>query len=179
MVGIAFMALGLFVVFHGNVIGGLWFGFIGLFLHGTASTSRREAETQANLGGVKVRDAMDPSPETIGPEVSVADAVFGALLQRGNRALLVLEDGKLVGIMTLTDVKGVSQERWREVTVGNTMTRAPLWSVHPDDELARGLELLGQHSLNQAPVLDGDRLVGLLTRSGVIRYVHSRGELGV
>ena len=59
------------------------------------------------------------------------------------------------------------------------MTPAPLRSVTPDNELIRALELLGEHSVHQAPVLEGDQLVGLLTRANIIEYLHRRNEMGI
>ena len=59
------------------------------------------------------------------------------------------------------------------------MTPAPLKSLTPEDELSDALALMAEHSLNQAPVLERDRLVGMLTRADIIRYLHSRRELGI
>jgi CBS domain-containing protein len=68
---------------------------------------------------------------------------------------------------------------WDAVRVRDEMTPTPLRQVAPDDDLARALALLGEHSIHQAPVMVGDRLVGLLTRAHVIRYLHSRGGPGL
>ena len=65
------------------------------------------------------------------------------------------------------------------MAVRDEMTPMPLRQVKPDDDLSHALTLLGEHSIHQVPVLEGGRLVGLLTRAHIIWYLNSRGELGL
>jgi CBS domain-containing protein len=99
-------------------------------------------------------------------------------LRRGARALLVVTDGRLAGIVTLSDLHKLPPERWSDTTVGQIMTPVPLVTVEPNADLQSALRLMGQRDLNQLPVVDHGTLVGLLTRSNVIRYLHFRDELG-
>ena len=121
----------------------------------------------------------EPNPDTVSPETSVATLVAEAFLQKGRRAMPVVEEDRLVGVVTLTDVKGVPQNRWAEARVGEVMTRAPLYTVAPEDELATALRLLAEHTIHQLLVVEGDRLVGLLTRAHVISYLQLARELRV
>ena len=62
------------------------------------------------------------------------------------------------------------------------MTRyADLARIGPDDELGSALELLQERQVNQLPVVedDGRTVVGLLTRTGILRLVDTRLKLGV
>ena len=122
---------------------------------------------------------MQPSADTVGPEVTVFQAVYEYFLRRALHAIPVSEGDRLIGIISLSDVKEIPQERWGYETVRAHMTPAPLRSVTPDDELSDALGLMAEHSLNQAPVLESDRLVGMLTRADIISYLHRRRELGI
>ena len=166
------------VIFQGN-LGGLWFALIGWFLQSSAGTSLREMEVETVMRGMQVKDVMIRDPATIGPDATIHDAVYKYLFQQGIRALPVCDDDRLVGIISLTDIRGVPQDRWMEVRVRDEMTPAPLRSVTPDNELIRALEQLGEYSVHQAPVLEGDQLVGLLTRANIIEYLYRRKELGI
>ena len=178
VVGLGMIGVGALQMFQGNILGGLWFGLIGWFLHGAATSSRHETVSRELARGVRVRDVMDRYPVTIGPDVSIADALHEYFVRGSARSLPVCEGDRLVGIISLTDIKGVPQGRWGVVTVKDNMTPMPLRLVKPDDDLSHALTLLGAHSIHQLPVLEGDRLVGLLTRAHVIRHLHSQGELG-
>ena len=179
VVGLLLIALGVTQVFQGNFVGGVWIGVIGWFLHSVASRSRADLAVQTGMQGILVRDVMRREPDTVTPDVTIYGAVFEYFLHRGLGTLPVCEGDRLVGILTLSDVKEVPRERWEATTVREAMTPMPLWSVRLDDELSRALELLGEHSINQAPVLEADQLVGLLTRADIIRFLHSYRELGV
>lgn len=178
-VGLAMIGLGAFAVLEGSLLQGLWFGLIGWFLHGAATGQRKEMEVEGFARGVRVRDVMDEHPVVIGPDVTISDAVHDYFVRGSARSFPVCEGVRLLGIITLTDVKNVPQDMWGAVRVRDEMTPTPLRQVAPDDELARALALLGEHSIHQAPVMVGDRLVGLLTRAHVIRYLHSRGGPGL
>lgn len=171
--GILMLGVGAYQIFVGSFQSGLWWGLIGWFLLSSATRSRAQADVQARLEGIYVRDAMEPDPQTIGPDVSVADAVFTHLLYGNGRAVAVCEGDRIVGIITLTEVKPIARERWAEVSVREAMTPTPFQSVGPDDPLHEALSLLDEHSINQALVLDNERLVGTLNRASAMRYLHS------
>ncbi len=165
------IGFGMFQLFLGNFLGGLWIAFIGWFLNGAAGASRRDARLRHQLSGVPVKEVMDPSPETISPHTSVKDLVHDIFMQRRRRAMPVGQEDRLLGIVTLADVKELSPQKWAETPVSEIMTRQPLYSVAIEDDLNSALRLLAQHDLNQILVLNDGRLVGLLNRADIIRYL--------
>jgi CIC family chloride channel protein len=122
---------------------------------------------------------MNRRPGSVKPDLLMSEAVYEHFLRYGTRVLPVCEEDRLTGILTLTDVKRVPQGQWNWVKVSRAMTHVPLWSVSPDDELSQALNVLAKHSLNQAPVLEGSRLVGMLSRAEIIQFLHSGKELGI
>jgi len=179
IVGILLMALGALAIFQGLELQGIWAALVGWFLYNAATGNRSGNEFERLLEGSKVRDVMDASPPTIGPTVTIYDAVFDHLLHRGTRALPVCEGDRLLGIISMTDVKDVPQQTWRDRLVQDEMTRAPLRGLGPEDALYDALSLLGENGIHQAPVIVGERLVGLLSRAHIIQYFHQMGELGI
>ena len=178
-VGIAFIGLGALSVFQGSLLGGLWFALIGWFLHSAATASVRDSARGEEFRGVRVGDVMDPDPPTIPPEAPISEAVYDYFLRPGIRSLPVCSGDRLVGIFSLSDVRGVPRERWGSISVGEEMTPMPLKQVGPEDDLSHAVELLGRHSVHQLPVLEGGRLVGLLSRAHIILHFHSREELSL
>ncbi|MFH0941551.1 MAG: site-2 protease family protein [Chloroflexota bacterium] len=168
---------GVFAIFSGNFLGGIWIAFIGWFLGGAATSSKQETTLKEHLKGVRVRDVMEANPETVSPRMLVADLVRDFFFQRGRRAVVVAEDGKALGIITPTDVKGIPQEKWPGTQVAGIMTRSPLYSVAKDDELQSAFNLIAEHDLNQVLVLEDGRVAGLLSRADIMRYLHLSREL--
>ena len=175
----ALIGFGVFQLLTGNFLGGLWIAFIGWFLNGAADASRKEVTLQEQFRGVKVREVMDSNLETVSPQTLVLDLVRDIFFQRSRRAAPVTQDNRLVGIVTLTDVKELPQQKWAETTVVEIMTREPLYTVSTDDDLASAFRLLAQHSLNQVLVLHEGQLTGLLSHADVIRYLQLNQELGL
>ena len=134
---------------------------------------------QEQLKGIKVSDVMDPMPECVEGNVSVETLVRENFIQRGRRAMPICHGGKLAGIVTLTDVKKLPQERWSMSSVESIMTREPLYTVQKDDDLSAALKILANHGLNQVPVLSDGQLAGLLSRADIIRFMQMSQELGV
>lgn len=175
--GFALVFLGVTQMFGGSFFGGLWTAFIGWFLNNAAEATRRQQETQEDLGGIPVSALMDPTPPTTGPEMTVREFVFEHALREGHRALLVMEDGRLAGLVSVTDAKEVPQQDWDRTTVGAIMTRAPLRTVGPRTDLASAVGVLVDGTLNQLPVVTGGRVVGMISRADVLRFLQLRDEL--
>ncbi len=180
VVGVGMMALGVVqVVWTGNFVGGVWLAFLGWFLQSAAGRSQAETAVESSVSGVRVRDVMDGDPPTIDPGSTIREAVFGRLLRHGARALPVCDGEMVVGLLSLTDVKRLSQDLWSARIVRSEMTAMPLITVGPDHDLAQAMDLLAQNSVHQLPVIEDGRLVGLLSRSHVIQYLYSMKELGI
>ncbi|MCL4459621.1 MAG: site-2 protease family protein [Chloroflexi bacterium] len=164
----------------GGWLNGLWLMFIGWFLNNAAEMSYRQTMIQETLKGITVRDMMIRDFTTVEPDITLDELVNHYILQRGLRALPVVERTHLIGMITLSDVKHVPQEQWLTRTVREAMTKAEdLRTVSPLDDVGRVLATLDGHDLNQAPVVYQGQLVGMITRSNLIRFLRVRQELGL
>ncbi len=172
-------AIYLFLV-EDSVIGGLWTAAIAWFLHNAASTSVQQLVFEQRLRRVKVADVITPDDTTVGPDMTVAELVDRYILPAARRAVPVAQDGRLVGIVTISDIANVPPDQRGQVLVGQVMSGTDkLHTVRGDARVLDAFELLGEHDLEQLPVMDGDRLVGLLTRADVARQLQLREALDV
>ncbi len=179
--GMGFLMIfwGLSQILAGNFLGGMWIAFIGWFLNGAAEATRGQQALSESLRGVRVAELMDPNPLVLPPDTSVETFVFESVLRRGRRAALVGEAGRLDGIVSITDVKELPQEEWARTPIGKIMTPVPLKTVAPDTDVGRALQLLVDDSLNQLPVVVGNRVVGMLSRADLLRFLQLREELRI
>ncbi len=162
IVGGLFILWGVIQIFGGNLINGLWIAAIGWFLQNAASSSLKQVVLTERLKDVRVTDVLRPDTATIARQATVAD------------------DGRLVGMVTLGDIKEVPAEARDRTQIGTVMGgRQGLITAQPKDTLADAVEKLTGHDLEQIPVLDGDRFVGMLTRADVMRQLQLREALDV
>lgn len=124
-----------------------------------------------------VRDWMSAPAITIGPKVT-ASAALAFLEKRKVRRAPVLEDGKLLGIVTKSDLLGGGTHHAVHgiTTIANVMTRQPL-TVQQDDTLETAAQLMLAKKISGVPVLDGDRVIGIITESDLFRALC--GMLGI
>ena len=178
-IGWGMVGFGIFQLLSGNFVGGLWLAFIGWFLASMADASRREMIMRQHLKGVKVSEVMDSEIEAINPTTSVQQLVDDIIHQRHRRTVPVADEGHVVGIVTVTDLKNLPQDKWQDTSVRDIMTREPLYTVKPDDELDKAVKLITRHDVNQLLVLEKERLVGMLNRADLISHLQVRQELGI
>ncbi len=98
------------------------------------------------------------------PDDTVANACK-VMCQHDVRAVVVLENDKLVGVLSERDVirKCICSERHTaETRVSEIMTTSPK-TVNADDSLAKALEIMGQGGFHHVPVLHDEKTVGLLS----------------
>jgi Zn-dependent protease/predicted transcriptional regulator len=179
--GIAFLLIfaGVAQLLAGNFLNGLWIAFIGWFLNGAAEQTRHTQQLQESLAGVKVVQLMDAQPATASPAMPVEEFVYDYVLRQGRRALPVDEDGRLVGLVSMNDVKRVPRADWGHTVVGQIMTRAPLHTVTPQASLQSAMNLLAEGDYHQLPVVDeAGRLVGMISRADILRYLRYRDVVG-
>ena len=179
--GWGFMALGVILAIFTQVgfLNGLWFVFIGWFLNSAADNSRQEATLREHLTGVLVGQVMEKNIESVRPDTNVADLVQTIFIQKRKKAVPVADGDNLVGVVTISDIKGLPQEKWSFTPVLQVMHRDPIHAVKPEDDLNTAMKLMAQYDLNQIPVLGQGKLVGMLTRADVINYLQLSQELNI
>ncbi len=129
----------------------------------------------------QVRDWMTPNPVTVGPKSTLPEA-HKLMMERDFRRLPVIDRGKLIGIITLGDVREAGPSSattlsifelnylLAQLTVDKIMTHNPV-TVAPEATIRDAAKLMLQHEVGALPVVDADQLVGIITESDIFRLV--------
>jgi CIC family chloride channel protein len=133
----------------------------GIHLETTAPADQRWQNLTA-------ADLMQRRVETLESQISLDDAVL-AFGRSHHRGFPVLEEGRLVGILSQTDLtKATAQGLPGKTSISQVMTQR-LVMVSPSDSLAHVLHVLNQFQVSRLPVIEGRTLVGIITRADIIR----------
>ncbi|MBW4494181.1 MAG: chloride channel protein [Oscillatoria princeps RMCB-10] len=129
---------------------------------------KKDKPKEGILADLAASDVMQPRVETLASQMSL-DEVLQAFSRSHHRGFPVVDDGHLVGIVTQTDLANASKRQLpgntplREIMTPNPMT------VRPVDTLSEVLYRLNRYNLSRLPVTEERKLVGIITRSDIIR----------
>jgi Zn-dependent protease len=175
--GLVAIGLGFVLIAFGEMWNGAMVGLSGWFLVLSARGIRDRVRVDELIGGLTVRDAMEPAAVTVNRSLSL-DTFAGQLLDGTSPmvAVPVVEDDAVVGLVGVRQVHAVRRDRWPTTRVEDVMVRPPrLRLLHAEDELAPSVEAIGRAVVDGLPVVDPDgRLIGLLTRPGLRALVAGR-----
>lgn len=161
-----------FPIFGTGFVNGLWLTFIGWFLNSASAQSYQQVVVQDILEGVPVARLMRSDPPTVSPACSIIDLVHEHIMGTDDHAFPVMDDGRLVGLVTLDDMRQVSRDNWDTTTVREIMTpAAQLVATNPEEDAAEALNKLRQRDVRQLPVLREGSLAGWVRRRDIIRWL--------
>lgn len=154
----------------------VWAALIGLFLYRTASASYRQMLLQTALRGVSVGDLMQRRLRTVTRELTLEQFVARFVLGQSETSFAVVEpagdEQRLLGMMTLRDLRRFTTAEWTALRVGEAMTPAAhVHALAPHTTAIDALYALRDSHDGVLPVTDGDLLVGLLRRRDLTVFV--------
>jgi Zn-dependent protease/CBS domain-containing protein len=158
---------------------GLWFWVIAFFLFNLATASLQQERVTTAVGNVRVGELMTTDFRSAPAGISIGQLLRDIVLPYNVQALPVLDHGRLAGVVRISDLRKVEQDRWSATAVDDVMTPiAALGTLSPDDQLIAALGRFGDGDVPLLPVVRGDGLVGVLYRDSVAEYVRMREMLG-
>ncbi|WP_224095400.1 chloride channel protein [Nostoc sp. MS1] len=133
----------------------------------------KEPSIEGILGQLNAADVMQGRVETLSSQMSIEEALQ-AFSNSAHHNFPVLENGKIVGIVTQKDLVNTgSQHLGKDTLIRDIMTPEPM-KVSPATSLAYVLHVLNRYNLSCLPVAEGRKLVGIITRSDIIRVEAER-----
>lgn len=131
---------------------------------------------------MNVEDIMSSPVFTIAPEENVAYA-RNLMLKHKISSLVVAKDGKMVGIVTKTDLSrrlAQAEPMWRrrpidKIPVNMVMNDAPI-SIYPDASISQASNLMLENGINSLVVVR-DNIMGIVTGTDIMRYVSQQKDI--
>ncbi len=176
--GVVMIFFGILNVLRGNFIGGIWLSMIGMFLWSASQMSRKRLLTRKALEGERVESFMEPNPVTVPPAISVEQFVDDYILKYYFKMFPVVESGRLMGCVTIHQVKGIPRGEWSQHTVGElTEHCSPENTIAPKTEAIEALSIMNRTQASRLLVVEGDRLVGVIALKDMLKFLSLKVEL--
>ncbi len=169
---VALMVWGGLSIFLGDLIGGLWFIFIGMFLRGLSQRGYEEVVIRKSLEAVPVQEVMTREVVSVPPDLTISQLVHDYFLHYAYGGFPVLADGRVLGVVTIAGARQVPrpEQDARKVTEVMVPLGSPL-VISAELSLADALRQMTREEQDRLLVMEQDHLVGLITKSSLLRFV--------
>jgi Zn-dependent protease/CBS domain-containing protein len=166
------------VVWQADLIGGVWFGFIGWMVVQSSQAAYQQSRAEGRLADVSVGSLMSLPATWIPGDVTLRKAANDYFLALNAHCLPVQDDyGHLEGLVCLSDLQRTDQRSWGVDQVQDVMTAVDrLQTVSPDESAAAVFHRLATTDVNQLAVVQDGRLLGFVDRASVLRYLQAGGR---
>ncbi len=178
-IAFAFILLGVWRLFSGDWINGLWVAFMGWFLENAVVGQMQQQRIHNLLSGHTVEQVMTRSCIQASADILLQELVDQFILGKGQRCMVLVRGEEPIGLLTLHDIRQVPREAWASKTAAEVMT--PMDKVHrttPATGLDRAFEQMGVEGVSQMPVMENGQIEGMLSRDDIMDYLHVLQKLG-
>lgn len=150
----------------------IWLILIALFIYLGAREEERGTYISTALEGVTVGRIMTREVSTVAPSSSVRQLLDKMMVEK-HLGYPVTDGQRVVGIVTLQDAQRIPAEQQDITTVDQVMSREVL-SVNPETPAMDAIQLISSRGIGRLVVLEGERLVGIVSRSDLMRTLEIR-----
>jgi len=147
---------------------------IAFFIYIAASDEERQTTITQTLAGVRVRDIMTANLVTVPPSMTIT-RLIEVMFQSKHASYPVVDEGKLVGLISFQQVHEVPPNRRDDIMVGNVMNR-DIEPVDADEQASDVFVKLAQMRQGSVPVVQAGEIVGIITQKDLVNAMNLLGE---
>lgn len=172
------IAFGLFNLFGGAFISGIWFIFIGLFLQEAADSSYRQVAMKKLLSGTKVESMMTKNVITVPAEITLDKLVDDYFFKYRHATFPIMADDSILGLVTLHDVKEVNKDKWPTTKAQDIMI--PLihdFVIDARADVMEAMPILARNGLGRALIIENKKLIGILSQKDIMQLFKFKSQI--
>jgi Zn-dependent protease/CBS domain-containing protein len=176
--GFLLIAMGVIQFFSGNLIGGIWWFMIGMFLQNAARMSYQQLLTRQALEGETVGSLMIADPVTVSPAISIKELVEDYIYKHHFKMFPVVAGERLVGCINTRLVRQLPREQWSVKTVGEIANACSEENtVGPDTDVVKALSLMNRTGNSRLMVVEDGKLLGLIALKDIMNFLSIKLDL--
>lgn len=146
-----------------------WLILIAIFIFFGASQEEKSIKISMALKGKSVKDIMNQNFKSVTTQTSIKD-LYTAIEKNGYLSFPVLQDDKLVGVVSIEDIRQLEKEKWDQTIVKDIM-HEDVPTVSPEDNAFSVFKQLIRNKLDRFAVTEKDNMIGTISRRDIIHAI--------
>ncbi|KPK62842.1 peptidase M50 [candidate division WOR_3 bacterium SM23_42] len=176
--GFLLIAMGVIQFFSGNLIGGIWWFMIGLFLQNAARMSYQQLVTRRALEGETVRSLMITDPVTVPPTATIKELVEDYVYKHHYKMFPIVEGEILAGCITTRQLRQVPKAEWSTKTVGEVANACSTDNtIDPATDVIKVLSQMNRTGNSRLMVVEGNKLAGIIALKDIMNFLSIKLDL--
>jgi len=176
--GIGLIIMGLASVLTGNFVAGMWMVLIGMFVQRAAASADFHSDITSTFGKRTVAQFMIINPVIVDTRVMVNVLVDDYFYRYYHDMYPVVDGDRLIGCVSVRDVKKAPHRQWQITPVGKIMVpRSNDNTIGANTTMIDALSLMNQTNNGRLMVVEGDRLVGIVTLKDLLGIITLKNQL--
>ncbi|HMS84726.1 MAG TPA: site-2 protease family protein [Nitrospira sp.] len=156
---------------------GGWLALIGIFLYVAALASRRQAALRHAISAVKIQDMMVTTVVSIPSHTTLDEAVNRYFQAYGYGGFPVVDERRLIGLVTVPDIQAVSADAWSRRRVDQVMRPfSDAMIISPDVSAIQAMGRMAREGWDRLVVVQDGEIVGLVTHSALVHFLQLRSR---
>ncbi len=176
--GYFLMFSGIFIALSGDIVGGVWFIFIGWFINQASQASYQQTMVTDIFKKIKIKEFMTTDVIVVEYHKTLQELVDEYFYVYKFASFPVRRMDEIFGVVSVNDIKSIPRDRWQETLV--TEIARPLtddMEISPDCTVTSSLNKLSKNGLGRILVMEDDKLLGIVSNTDVLNYIRIHSEL--
>ncbi|NIR49324.1 site-2 protease family protein [candidate division KSB1 bacterium] len=176
--GLFLILLGVVWFIRGNFIGGVWQFLIGMFLRNASQMSYKQLLMRKALEGEQIEKFMKRDPVTVPSSLSLNELAEDYFYKYQHKMFPVVENDKVVGCVTIPQLKEFPRDEWNQHTVGEVAKNCTQEnSITAESDPVKVLSTMKRTGNSRLMVLDNSHLVGVVALKDMLNFLSTKVDL--
>ncbi len=176
--GLFLIVIGIFSFMRGNVLGGIWWFMIGMFVRSASSMSYKQLLLRRGLEGEPVSRFMQTEVIGVRPTLSLRDLVEEYVYEYHFKTYPVFDGPSLVGCVSTRGINAIPKNEWDSHTVSEIIEPCNEEnSIAPDEDAMVALSRMNRTARARLLVVEGGELLGIISLKDLMEFLSLKLDL--